>query len=119
MYRHFQSISCSLLFAALLSACQLGAGSSTPSTAITYRASDGRQLQATYAADSVRLQQAGQRTLHLQRAISASGARYTSAAKAGSAEWWEHQGSACLRIDDKEVFCGQPQLPQPAATGAK
>lgn len=54
----------------------------------------------------------------LERAISASGARYLSADE--SVEYWEHQGTATVRIDDEVVFEGaaavddEPELRDPS-----
>lgn len=49
----------------------------------------------------------GGETYTLERAVSASGARYLSADE--SVEYWEHQGSATVRVNEELVFEGVRQ----------
>ena len=75
-----------------------------PTCSTSFVAGNGIGVKADYRADeSVTLTFADGRTQKLKRAVSASGARYV----AGQDEWWEHQGEATYRRNDKLVFSGK------------
>ncbi len=66
----------------------------------------GQSIRADYRRDdTVTLTFQNGTTKVLQRAISASGARYA----ANASEWWEHQGQASYSVNEQPVFIGKLQ----------
>lgn len=105
--RQVRRMAAVFLVATSMSACIFTPGITPrgPATAsVIYVAAGGQSVRADYYTnETVVLTLSDGSTRVLRRAVSASGARYT----AGRYEWWEHQGEATLRMDDKEVFVGK------------
>lgn len=69
-----------------------------------FLSADGTSVRAVYSSNgTVTLTFADGASKALARAVSGSGARYTS----GDAEWWEHQGQATYSVGGKQVFSGK------------